>query len=103
MQSFETEEEMKEYGKYFGKQEIGEVLCKGKRTFLCGTDLAFENETCMYAENALVSVAKIFGLDKEMKDLIEKDCYCVSKMRDNLLETIEKALNVSIEIASDEY
>ena len=73
MQSFETEDEMKDYGKYFGRQEIEEVLLDGKRTFLCGTDLAFEDDTCMYAENALFSVAKIFGLDKEMKDLIEKD------------------------------
>lgn len=70
---------------------------------LCGTDLVFEDDTCMYAEKTLESVAKMFGLDNEIKDLIEKDCYCVSKIRDNLLETIEEVLNVNIKTVYDYY
>ncbi len=103
MQSFETEEEMKEYGKYFGKQEIEEVLLNGKRTFLCGTALAFTDDTESVAEQALKSVAKIFGLDKELADLIELDVESVSKMRDYLLEMIEEALNIEIKTVYDFY
>ena len=96
MKSFLTEAEMKDYGKYFGKQEIEEVLLNGKRTFLCGTNLAFTDEADYIAEDALKAFAKIFGLDKELSDVIERDPEGVSLIADSLFTTIEKILDVEI-------
>ena len=94
LQTFDTIEEAKEYGQDFGKQEFQLVSIAGNETFLCGTDLVYEDlvwgncdellemveqganiPTRQILVAAIQNVADVFCMDEKVNDMPKTDVF----------------------------
>lgn len=71
----------------------------GKKYFLVGTCLAYEDELCDKVRDAFTTLAEIFGVKLD-EDKLED---CVSEVRDEVLDRFEKMTNGEVIFGSDSY
>lgn len=71
----------------------------GKKYFLVGSCLAYEDELCDKVRDAFNTLAEIFGVKLD-EDKLEDS---VSEVRDEVLDRFEKMTNGEIIFGSDSY
>ena len=99
MKNLTTEEMMQSKASELGKCGTMTVEKDGKKYFLVGTCLAFEDELCDKVRDAYDTLAEIFGVKLDEDDL---ENY-VSEVRDEVLDRFEKMTNGEIIFGSHEY
>ena len=99
MKKITTEEMMQNKASELGKCGTMTVEKDGKKYFLVGTCLAFEDELCDKVRDAYDTLAEIFGVKLDEDDL---ENY-VSEVRDEVLDRFEKMTNGEIIFGSHEY
>jgi len=99
MKNLTTEEMMQNKASELGKCGTMTVEKDGKKYFLVGTCLAFEDELCDKVRDAYDTLAEIFGVKLDEDDL---ENY-VSEVRDEVLVRFEKMTNGEIIFGSHEY
>ena len=99
MKNLTTEEMMQNKASELGKCGTMTVEKDGKKYFLVGTCLAFEDELCDKVRDAYDTLAEIFGVKLDEDDL---ENY-VSEVRDEVLDRFEKMTNGEIIFGSHEY
>ena len=93
------EEMMQSKASELGKHETMTVEKDGKKYFLVGTCLAYEDELCDKVRDAYNTLAEIFGVKLDEDDL---ENY-VSEVRDEILDRFEKMTNGKVIFGSEEY
>lgn len=99
MKELTMEEMMQSKASELGKCETMTVEKDGKKYFLVGTCLAYEDELCDKVRDAYDTLAEIFGVKLDEDDL---ENY-VSEVRDEVLDRFEKMTNGKIIFGSHEY
>lgn len=99
MKKLTMEEMMQNKASELGKHETMTVEKDGKKYFLVGTCLAYEDELCDKVRDAYNTLAEIFGVKLDEDNLED----CVSEVRDEILDRFEKMTNGKIIFGSDSY
>ena len=99
MKKLSIKEIMQNKASGLGKCETMTVEKDGKKYFLVGTCLAYEDELCDKVRDAFSTLAEIFGVDLD-EDRLED---CVSEVRDEVLDRFEKMTNGEVIFGSTEY
>ena len=95
----DIKELMKNKAAELSKHESMTVEKDGKKYFLVGTCLAYEDELCDKIRDAYNTLAEIFGVELN-KDNLED---YVSEVRDEVLDRFEKMTNGEVIFGSDSY
>lgn len=82
-----------------GKRETMTIEEGGKKYYLAGTCLAYEDELCDKVRDAYNTLAEIFGVKLDEDDLEDY----VSEVRDEILGYFEKLTNGEVILGSEEY
>lgn len=99
MKKLTVKEIMQSKASELGKHETMTVEKDGKKYFLVGTCLAYEDELCDKVRDAYNTLAEIFGVKLDEDDL---ENY-VSEVRDEVLDRFEKMTNGKVIFGSEEY
>lgn len=99
MKKLTVKEMMQNKASELGKCETMTVEKDGKKYFLVGTCLVYEDELCDKVRDAYNTLAEIFGVKLD-EDRLED---CVSEVRDEVLDRFEKMVNGEIIFGSDSY
>ena len=99
MKKLTVKEMMQNKASELSKHETMTVEKDGKKYFLVGTCLAYEDELCDKVRDAFNTLADIFGVELD-EDKLED---CVSEVRDEVLDRFEKMTNGEVIFGSDSY
>lgn len=99
MKGLTVREMMQSKASELGKCETMTVEKDGKKYFLVGTCLAYEDELCDKVRDAYNTLAEIFGVKLD-EDNLEN---CVSEVRDEVLDRFEKMTNGEVIFGNVEY
>lgn len=99
MKKLTVKEMLQNKASELGKHESETVEVDGKKYYLCGTDLVYEDELCDKVRDAYKLLADIFGVELDEDDLEN----AVSEVRDEVLTRFEKITNGEVIWGSNEY
>lgn len=99
MKKLTMEEMMQNKASELGKYNTMTVEKDGKKYFLVGTCLAYEDDLCDKVRDAYNLLADIFGVKLNEDDLET----AVSEVRDEVLTRFEKMTNGKVIFGSDSY
>ena len=99
MKKLTVKEMMQNKASELGKYNTMTVEKDGKKYFLVGTCLAYEDELCDKVRDAYNLLADIFGVKLDEDDLEN----AVSEVRDEVLDRFEKMTNGEIIFGSHSY
>lgn len=99
MKKLTVKEMMQNKASELGKYNTMTVEKDGKKYFLVGTCLAYEDDLCDKVRDAYNLLADIFGVELDEDDLEN----AVSEVRDEVLTRFEKMTNGEVIFGSNSY
>lgn len=99
MKKFTVKEMMQNKASELEKRETMTVEKDGKKYFLVGTCLAYEDELCDKVRDAFNTLAEVFGVKLDEDNLEDS----VSEVRDEILDRFEKMTNGKVIFGNVEY
>ena len=95
--------ELEKQAMVLGKRESKTVVIDGKKYFLCGTCLVYEDELCDRVRECFELLAEIFGVELSEEERCDDLEDYVSEVRDEVFDRFEKLTNGEVIIGSTEY
>ena len=92
-------EKAKEIAANLGKRESKVITDNGKKLYLAGTCLVYEDELCDQIYETFKLLGEIFGQTVTWEDF----CDDISEIRDSFIEKFEERTNGQIVYGSDQY